>query len=212
VPVPCSQTPVGPPHQAVTVVRHGPRIAKHRGLRRLAKFRGSVAGPWHSLFTLRRLRYHRTTQNSLPGAGQALPHGLAYPQGLNERFPSCFLHLFPLSQAFLTQLAFWQEVQACKGDFLTRPAKARTDPSSVPYLRNARKIVEADDLRRQSIAVVRDLNCPRLYTALYSLVEKVPSKRMGPAPSVRGAWSSILLRHLVLRLNPPAILLRTTDH
>src|SRR5579862_6226231 len=43
------------------------------------------------------------TQDSLLVAGQALPDGNGYPQGFNERFPSCFLHLVPLSQAFLAQ-------------------------------------------------------------------------------------------------------------
>jgi hypothetical protein len=67
------------------------------------QFRGSIAEPQHALFTLRREYHYPTTQNSLPGAGQALPGGLGYPLGLDERFPSCFLHPFPLSQAFLTQ-------------------------------------------------------------------------------------------------------------
>jgi hypothetical protein len=33
----------------------------------------------------------------------ALRDGIGYPQDSNERFPSCSLHLFPPSQAFLTQ-------------------------------------------------------------------------------------------------------------
>jgi len=33
----------------------------------------------------------------------ALRDGIGYPQDSSERFPSCFLHLFLLSQAFLTQ-------------------------------------------------------------------------------------------------------------
>ena len=33
----------------------------------------------------------------------ALRDGIGYPQDSNERFPSCFLHLIPLSQACLTQ-------------------------------------------------------------------------------------------------------------
>ena len=47
-----------------------------------------------------------TTQDSLPVAGQALPDGLAYPQGSNERFPSLRLHLILLSQACVTQGSF----------------------------------------------------------------------------------------------------------
>lgn len=42
---------------------------------------------------------HRPTQDSLLVAGQALPGGIDYPQGSIERFPSCLLHLIPLSQA-----------------------------------------------------------------------------------------------------------------
>src|SRR5260370_1163646 len=60
----------------------------------------------HSLSTLRRASHLAATQDSFSGAGQALPDGIGYPQGSDERFPSCFLHLFPLSQAFLTQCHF----------------------------------------------------------------------------------------------------------
>src|SRR5437660_8629561 len=33
--------------------------------------------------------YPHRTQNSLPAAGQALPDGIGYPQGSDERFLSC---------------------------------------------------------------------------------------------------------------------------
>ena len=69
-------------------------------------FRGSIARLGHSLSTLRRASHLAATQDSFSGAGQALPDGIGYPQGSDERFPSCFLHLFPLSQAFLTQCHF----------------------------------------------------------------------------------------------------------
>src|SRR5260370_22389544 len=69
-------------------------------------FRGSIARLGHSLSTLRRASHLAATQDSFSGAGQALPDGIGYPQGSHERFPSCFLHLFPLSQAFLTQCHF----------------------------------------------------------------------------------------------------------
>lgn len=42
-----------------------------------------------------------STQDSLPAAGPALPGGIGYPRGSNERFPSS--SLFLLSQAFLAQ-------------------------------------------------------------------------------------------------------------
>ena len=108
VPMPCSQTPAGPPHQAITVVRRGPRIAKPRGLPRLAKFRGSIAGPQHSLSTLRRLRCRSSTQDSLPGAGQALPCGLSNRRVSRKVSELQSLPPFP---SFLTQLANWQEVR-----------------------------------------------------------------------------------------------------
>jgi hypothetical protein len=69
-------------------------------------FRGSIARLEHSLSTLRRASHLAATQDSFSGAGQALPDGIGYPQGSDERFPSCFLHLFLLSQAFLTQCHF----------------------------------------------------------------------------------------------------------
>ena len=69
-------------------------------------FRGSIARLGHSLSTLRRASHLAATQDSFSGAGQALPDGIGYPQGSDERFPSCFLHLFLLSQAFLTQCHF----------------------------------------------------------------------------------------------------------
>ena len=68
-------------------------------------FRGSIARPRHSLSTLRRVGHPTTTQDSLPAAGQALPGGIGYPQGSNERFPRCFLHRFLLPQALPVQLA-----------------------------------------------------------------------------------------------------------
>ena len=49
-------------------------------------FRSSMAWLQSSLSTLRRLGHPSATQDSLPGAGQALLGGLAYPQGFDERF------------------------------------------------------------------------------------------------------------------------------
>ena len=49
-------------------------------------FRGSITRLWHWLSTLRRMGRPNTTQDSLPAAGLALPDGLEYPQGSNERF------------------------------------------------------------------------------------------------------------------------------
>ncbi len=49
-------------------------------------FRGSIARRLIWLSTLRRGGYPPTTQDSLPAAGPALPDGIGYPQGSDERF------------------------------------------------------------------------------------------------------------------------------
>ena len=92
VPWPCSPTPVG----SVTPGHHGvptrsPRLTRARTPTR--SFRGSIAWPGHWLSTLRREGRPSTTQDSLPAAGQALPGGISYPQGSDERFLSSSLVL-----------------------------------------------------------------------------------------------------------------------
>ena len=62
-----------------------PPLEEQRGLPHW-DFRSSMARPQSWLSTLRRVGHPTTTQDSLPGAGQALLGGLAYPQGFNERF------------------------------------------------------------------------------------------------------------------------------
>ena len=64
-------------------------------------FRRSIAWLSDTLSTLRSADYSNTTQDSLPVAGQALLARAFHPQGSAERFPSCGLHLIPLSQAWL---------------------------------------------------------------------------------------------------------------
>ena len=66
-------------------------------------FRSSIARPQSWLSTLRRVSYPTATQDSLPGAGQALLGGLDYPQGFSERFQS---DLIPLPRAYLAQSPF----------------------------------------------------------------------------------------------------------
>ena len=68
-------------------------------------FRGSITRLQHSLSTLRR----RTspTQDSLPAAGQALPDGIGYPLGSNERFPICFLTSLPPFSSLVAQRVFF---------------------------------------------------------------------------------------------------------
>jgi hypothetical protein len=97
--MPCSLTPAGPTCQAIAARRHGPCGADGKGSHKAVFFRGSIAGPRRSLSTLRSRGCPRTTQDSLPVAGQALPDGIGYPQDSTARFPGCFLHHFPLSQA-----------------------------------------------------------------------------------------------------------------
>ena len=75
-----------------------PRLTKTKAHGRT--FRGSIARPLHWLSTLRRGSYPPTTQDSLPAAGQALPDGIGYPQGSNERFQVCG---YPPFQSFLAQ-------------------------------------------------------------------------------------------------------------
>jgi hypothetical protein len=83
--LPCSPTPAGPTHQAVTMRRRGPHSVHGRGSR-IYSFRGSITRLRHWLSTLRRMGHPITTQDSLPAIGQTLPDGLDYPQGSIERF------------------------------------------------------------------------------------------------------------------------------
>ncbi len=72
-------------------------------------FRGSITRLRHWLSTLRRPGRPDTTQDSLPVAGQALPDGLAYPQGSIERFHdiSYFLLSILLSQVQRSARTFY---------------------------------------------------------------------------------------------------------
>src|SRR5262249_28137962 len=51
-----------------------------------------MSGPCCWLSTLRPGSRLPRTQDSLPAAGHALPGGIGYPQGSNERFPVYLLH------------------------------------------------------------------------------------------------------------------------
>jgi len=51
--MPCSWTPAGPTCQAMTARRRGPRSTDDKGSHEALFFRGSIAGPRHSLSTLR---------------------------------------------------------------------------------------------------------------------------------------------------------------
>ena len=102
VPAPCSLTPASPACQAIRQVGAAPRALYYggapreviSGLNRKASALAVYASQDGSL---------HTTQDSLPAAGQALPGGIKYPQGSNERFQIGSIHLVPLSRAFLAQ-------------------------------------------------------------------------------------------------------------
>jgi hypothetical protein len=84
--------------QAIAAPRRGLPLCGRRRLPRRCRFRGSIARPVHSLSTLRSPGRPGTTQDSFPAAGPALPGGIGYPQGSDERF---LRFGFLLSQAFL---------------------------------------------------------------------------------------------------------------
>src|SRR5208337_1241399 len=67
-------------------------------------FRGSITQRLISLSTLRRGGLPPTAQDSLPAAGPALPDGVSYPQGFDERF-----HIFEM---ILLSRATWRKVRA----------------------------------------------------------------------------------------------------
>ncbi len=98
VPLPCSSTPAGPSSQAVRDVGTAPAVptTKAPTMRFLSGLHSTASGL--TVYASSSGSPH-PTQNSLPAAGPALPVGIGYPKGSSERFPSCFLHLIPLSQA-----------------------------------------------------------------------------------------------------------------
>ena len=98
-------TPDGPPPLTFAGHWRGPRCVQNEGSNNL-KFRSSIAWLSGSLSTLRREGYPITTQDSLPGAGQALLDRIIDLQGSNERFQSLLLLPHPPLQSFLTQVHF----------------------------------------------------------------------------------------------------------
>jgi hypothetical protein len=101
VPMPCSPTPAGPTRQALRRNRHGPRTYNNEGSHE-GFFRGSITRLQHSLSTLRP-RHCCTGRKTRFPLLATLRDGIGYPQDSTERFPICFLHLIPLSQACLAQ-------------------------------------------------------------------------------------------------------------
>jgi hypothetical protein len=76
-----------------------PPLCPRRRLPQQIGFRGSITRPWHSLSTLRQVHCCTRRKTCFPLLA-TLRDGIGYPQDSNERFPSCFLHLFLPSQAW----------------------------------------------------------------------------------------------------------------
>ncbi len=91
-------------------------------------FRRSIAWLSDSLSTLRRTGYPATTQDSLPAAGQALPHGLSTRRIPMKGFRVAYLHLIPLSQALLGTM-FTTDAGKRKTPSAFRGAPIRDKPS-----------------------------------------------------------------------------------
>ena len=106
--LPCSSTPAGPTHQAISMRRCCPRTDHNEGSRnelsRLDRTASALAvyASWGNAATAT-TRSPGPTQDSLPAAGQALPDGLEYPHGSNERFQTHIMFAILLSQAFVAQ-------------------------------------------------------------------------------------------------------------
>jgi hypothetical protein len=90
-------------------------------------FRSSIARPQSWLSTLRRVGHPTATQDSLPGAGQALLGGLGYPQGLIERFQSDLIRRVERWRTHfrvrwhLHHLSRWASVNGSHGHVSSRP-------------------------------------------------------------------------------------------
>ena len=69
------------------------------------EFRGSITQRLISLSTLRSDGRPPPRKTRFPAAGPALPDGIGYPQGFNERF-----HIFEM---ILLSRASWRKVRLC---------------------------------------------------------------------------------------------------
>ena len=94
-------------HQAIAAPRRGLRSVNNDGSRDYSLSRLNSTAFALAVYASQ-AGCPGTTQDSLPAAGQALPGGVRYPQGSNERFPR--YNLFLLSQDRSYAVA-WQGVQ-----------------------------------------------------------------------------------------------------
>src|SRR5208337_2378930 len=100
-------------------------------------FRGSITQRLIWLSTLRRGGLPPTTQDSLPAAGPALPDGVGYPQGFDERFhiyDSPFPSFLARGQTLFLVSKTARKSRVGKG----RPAgsselRVSPSPSKIPY-------------------------------------------------------------------------------
>ena len=99
VPMPCSSTPAGPNTPGHCGMSAWPPLCPQQRLPQNSPFGAPSHGLGTRCLRLVRRGYPPPTQNSLPAAGQALPDGIGYPQGPDERFQTCVLRIIPLSQA-----------------------------------------------------------------------------------------------------------------
>ncbi len=87
-------------HQTITVQQRGPWSSKGKGSHDWV-FRRSIAWLSDSLSTLRRARLPQHHARLASSCWSGSTGRGSHPQGSDERFQSCNLHLIPLSQALL---------------------------------------------------------------------------------------------------------------
>ena len=102
VPLPCSSTPAGPTRQAVCGTSTRPPQPPRRRLTARISFGAQSHG-----FSTRCLRFAvpvtRPHARLASGRRPALPDGIDYPKGSNERFQTHVMSVILLSQAFVAQ-------------------------------------------------------------------------------------------------------------
>ncbi len=84
------------------------------------EFRGSITQHLISLSTLRSGGRPPPRKTRFPAAGPALPDGIGYPQGFNERF-----HIFEM---ILLSRASWRKVRPSSKLFIAKQLGTRSDP------------------------------------------------------------------------------------
>jgi hypothetical protein len=98
-----------------------PPLCPQRRLPRQPFFRGSIARPWNSLCTLREVDCSAMHATLASGRWPALPGGIGYPQGSNERFQRSILTSLPPfpSFAWRKDIAGFSEEPATSPTFIS---------------------------------------------------------------------------------------------